>query len=338
MPRTRARPSRVLRLATYNVLVGGAGRENLIRSVLKRIDADVVALQEVCNSNLATSIAGAFHMTCAVGEPSDKEMSCATALLSSRPVRATRHNQHPGRMLRSHLRVEVETGWPDMPVIGVHCLHLAARFGERAKGEARRMRELTLVLDQIAREPQLPHVLIGDFNSIAPGDDVAATRFFRRLNALRRAGLVVTRDDGYMGPALATEDGDRDWDGDWLAAGVDSRLVPGVPLLPRLVGPLTMGLPQSHAIDRFMGRFIERWTVERLLSLGYVDCFRRKHPRAHGHTCATWSPAARVDYVFATPDLAAKLIGCDVVGDRRWADADAHIASDHFPLVADFSG
>jgi exonuclease III len=199
------------------------------------------------------------------------------------------------------------------------------------------MRELTLVLDQIAREPQLPHVLIGDFNSIAPGDDVAATRFFRRLNALRRAGLVVTRDDGYMGPAPRALD-DHELDEAWRATGIDPRLVAGVPLLPRVVGPLTMGLPESGALDRLMGRFIERWTVERLLSLGYVDCFRRKHPRAHGHTCATWSPAARVDYVFATPDLAEKLIACEVVGDRRWADADAHVASDHFPLVADFSG
>jgi endonuclease/exonuclease/phosphatase family metal-dependent hydrolase len=271
-----------------------------------------------------------------VAEPGER-LSCATGLLSKRPVRSWRHNEHPGRMLRSHLRCDVETGWSDMPFIGVHCLHLAARFGERAKGEARRMRELTLVLDQIAREPHLPHVLIGDFNSIAPGDGVAAPRFFRRLNELRRAGLVVTREDGYMGPAPRGGGDQRAMDQAWRDAGIDPRLEAGVPLLPRLVGPLTVGLPESATLDRFLGRFIERWTVERLLSLGYVDCFRRRHPRAHGHTCATWTPAARVDYVFATPDLAERLIACEVVGDRRFPDADAHIASDHFPLVADFA-
>ena len=54
-------------------------------------------------------------------------------------------------MLRSHLYAEVETGGRDIPAIAVHCVHLAARFGERAKGEARRMRELTAILKLCAR-------------------------------------------------------------------------------------------------------------------------------------------------------------------------------------------
>ena len=82
---------------------------------------------------------------------------------------------------------------------------------------------------------------------------------------------------------------------------------------------MTMGLPVSHAMDRFLGRLIERWTVERLLNEGYVDCYRRVHPRARGLTCATWQLSARVDYVFATRDLAANVLIADVVGGRTWA-------------------
>jgi exonuclease III len=108
-------------------------------------------------------------------------------------------------------------------------------------------------------------------------------------------------------------------------------------VLPRLVGPLTANIPVNPAIDRFMSRFIERWTIERMLRNGYVDAFRHMHPRAHGLTVATWTPAARVDYIFATPELARRLARCDVVGERRWPDPDARHASDHFPVVADFA-
>jgi exonuclease III len=77
--------------------------------------------------------------------------------------------------------------------------------------------------------------------------------------------------------------------------------------------------------------------VARLLEAGYADCFRRLHPRATGYTCATWMPAARVDYVFADPLMAAHLKRCEVVGGRRWPDREATIASDHHPLVAEFA-
>ena len=337
MPSPRARRTRPLRIATYNILVGGPRREELITAVLSRIDADVIALQEVCNLQFLGELAGRLGMQTMVGEPSDPLAGCHIAILTRLPVRSWQNRQHVGRMLRSHLHCDIETGWPTLPVIGVHNVHLAARFGERAKGEARRMRELTAVLDGIGQAPPLPHVILGDFNSVAPGDDVAATRFFRKLNELRRRGLVTVLPDGSIGPLPRSEADDNAIDAAWRAAGIDPRLDVGVPLLPRIVGPLTVNLPVSHALDRFLGRFIERWSIERLQRLGYVDCFRRIHPRAHGHTCATWLPAARVDYVFASPDLADTVIACDVVGDRRWHDRDAVVASDHFPVVADFS-
>jgi len=47
-------------------------------------------------------------------------------------------------------------------------------------------------------------------------------------------------------------------------------------------------------------------------------------------------PAARVDYVFATADLGDRAAGSAVVGSRNRPDPDAGVASDHFPLIADF--
>jgi hypothetical protein len=181
-------------------------------------------------------------------------------------------------------------------------------------------------------------MLIGDFNALSPGDDILATSFFRRMNDLRRAGLLVAGPNGILAPQVPAESGTADGLADrWRRAGVDPRLLGGIPALPRVVSPLTVGLPVSHAMDRFLGRLIERWTVERLLKEGYVDCYREVHPRARGLTCATWQLSARVDYVFATADLAAHVLAADVVGGRTWPDPDAAVASDHYPVVAEFS-
>jgi endonuclease/exonuclease/phosphatase family metal-dependent hydrolase len=305
--------------------------------VLTRVGADVLALQEVCDLDFLADLAATLKMQVVSGAPSDPSTSCHIAILSRLPVARSHNRQHRGQMLRSHLYAEVETGGRNVPTIGVHCVHLAARFGERAKGEARRMRELTAILDDISHERPQPHMLIGDFNALSPGDPLAATRFFRRMHELRSAGLLVPRDNGYIGPVERDDTNDAQLDAAWHAAGIDPRLDAGVPILPRQVWPLTSRLPVSPAVDRFLGRFIERWSVERLLALGYVDCFRRIHPRAQGRTCATWLPAARVDYVFADPELAPHVVGCEVVGDNRWPDHDAALASDHFPVVADFS-
>ncbi|TMB89977.1 MAG: hypothetical protein E6J45_09475 [Chloroflexi bacterium] len=338
MPVPRVRRHRTaLRVATYNILVGGDGRHELIRNVLSRIDADVIALQEVCDLDFLRALGTHLGMDVMAGEPSAPPPSCHVAFLSRLPIRAWRNRQHRGRMLRSHLHCEVETGGRRVPVITLHNVHLAARFGERAKGEARRMRELSAVLDGVAGEAAGPHALLGDFNALSPGDTVAATLFFRRMNELRRAGLLVPQENGYVAPVAHDGQNSAELDAAWHAAGVDPRLQAGIPVLPRVVWPLTAGLPVSSNVDRFLGRFIERWTVERLLRLGYVDCFRRVHPRALGRTSATWLPAARVDYVFASPDLAAHLTGCEVVGGRRWADPEVATASDHFPVAADFA-
>lgn len=337
MSRTRTAPKRTMRVATYNILLGGERRRELVFNVLRRIDADVIALQEVRELDHVRELARSLGMEALIGRPSDPNSAMHTAILTRVEVRRWRNRRHHGRMLRSNLHCEIETGGTRIPVLAVHCLHLAARFGERNKGEARRIREIGAVLTDIRNEPEVPHVLMGDFNALSPGDDIRATAFFRRMNELRRAGLLVSGAKGTLIPLVTAGEGDpREIEDRWRRAGVDPRLLGGIPVLPRVVSPLTAGIPVSRAMDRFLGRLIERWTVERLLSEGYVDCYRQVHPRARGLTCATWQLAARVDYVFATPDLATAVLAADVVGGRTWPDPDAAAASDHFPVVVDF--
>ena len=177
MSRTRKTTPRRIRVATYNILLGGERRSDLVRNVLRRVDADVIALQEVHEVDRAGDLARELDMEMFLGEPSDPASPMHTAILTRLPVRAWRNRRHHGRMLRSHLHCDIETGGTELPVIGVHCLHLAARFGDRNKGEARRIREIGAVLTDIADEPALPHMLIGDFNALSPGTPPAQANF-----------------------------------------------------------------------------------------------------------------------------------------------------------------
>jgi endonuclease/exonuclease/phosphatase family metal-dependent hydrolase len=323
-----------LRVVTYNILLGGHGRGRRIAAVLERIGADVVALQEASDIALVRELAARLGMRMVVAKPNDAS-KLNLAVLSRLPLTRWRAHRHPGRMLRAHVECEIAVGAPGLPRLRIHCIHLAARFGEKNKGEARRLRELEAILGDIERSGAVPHLLLGDFNTIAPGETVAATAFFTRMAELRRAGLLVRGLDGLVTPVDLRED-DEEGAALWRAAGVQPELGVGLPRLPWVVGPLTGVLPRHPLTDRVLNRFIERWTVPRLEEAGYVDCWRHVHPEGDGYTCATWLPAARIDYVWADRAMAQRLLGCEVIGAGATADADVAGASDHFPVVADF--
>lgn len=335
MPTTTSKggPAGRLRVATYNILLGGHGRGERIAAVLQRTGADVVALQEASDITLVRELAHRLDMRMVVAKPNDAS-KLNLAVLSRLPFTRWRAHRHPGRMLRAHLECEVAVNAPGLPKLRIHCLHLAARFGEKNKGEARRLRELDAILGDIARSGATPHLLLGDFNSLAPGETVAATAFFTRMAELRRRGLLVRGLDGLMNPLESN--GDELLAEQWREAGVQPELQGGLPRLPWVVGPLTGVIPRGRLTDRLLNRFIERWTVPRLTDAGYLDCYRHLHPDGHGYTCATWLPAARIDYVFADPTMAQRLVGCEVVGLNGVPDADVSGASDHFPVLADF--
>ena len=73
-----------------------------------------------------------------------------------------------------------------------------------------------------------------------------------------------------------------------------------------------------------------RQVIRMLLDAGYVDCFRRSHPRAPGYTYHTSKPWVRLDYVFVPSGFVDRLVSCEVINliDK------APKASDHFPLLA----
>lgn len=74
-----------------------------------------------------------------------------------------------------------------------------------------------------------------------------------------------------------------------------------------------------------------RGPLRLVLGEAYVDCYRKLRPADPGFTLFSDYPWARIDYIFASPPLSARLFACDVArGD--WDKEASH----HFPVWAEF--
>ena len=91
--------------------------------------------------------------------------------------------------------------------------------------------------------------------------------------------------------------------------------------------------PLSEEIMRNGVNTDPRRAIELVLEAGYVDCFRTLHPAAHepGYTFPAELPWLRLDYIFASPEMAERLAESGLV-----ACSEAAHASDHFPVWAEF--
>ena len=74
-----------------------------------------------------------------------------------------------------------------------------------------------------------------------------------------------------------------------------------------------------------------RKVIPLLLEAGYVDCYRALHPTTRDDASYTSHHALRVDYIFASPQLAECLSACEII-----REGDALRASDHVPIWAEF--
>src|SRR6202035_510450 len=99
MSRTRKTVRRAIRVATYNILLGGERRLHLVRNVLRRLDADIVALQDGREVDSGRALAGDLPMAMFLGEPSAPDPPMHTASRTRLPVRAWRNRPVHGRML-----------------------------------------------------------------------------------------------------------------------------------------------------------------------------------------------------------------------------------------------
>ena len=258
-----------LKVLSYNIREGGGDRLPAIEAVIRNEQADAMALLEANDQAGAETLARRLGMQIAFGEANSAFHIAWLTRLS-----VVRWKNHRLAALAKTL-LEIEVGWEGAegtegsqgvggPALHLFATHLASRHDYQQPPD-----EVRAILDVLRplRLAGQPHLLVGDFNALGPGDPV----------------------------------------GD-LPPGVEKR------------GEAVDGAPRP--------------AIRLILEAGYVDCYRTLHPREPGYTYPTGPPGAawlRLDYIFASPLLAARLSACDVV-----TEGEAYRASDHFPVWAQF--
>ena len=161
----------VLRILSYNICRGGAGREAQIAAVIRAASPDLVVLQEAQFPHAVRRIASAADMPHCAARPGE-----SLAFLSARPIE--RHEWHQPRLSR-HAFLEIVPAGDACRIFGVHLSAVHAAWTEQ-----RRIFELRALLLGIARHQHGPHLLVGDFNTLAPGEQFDFRKLPPRLRAL----------------------------------------------------------------------------------------------------------------------------------------------------------
>jgi exodeoxyribonuclease-3 len=181
-----------LRLLTYNIKRGGAGREEQLSAVVAECRPDIVVLQESRTPAVVEKIARATGM--AGWGARDGE---SLGYLSARPM--THAEWHRPRFSRHAFLELVPEAFP-LRVFGVHLSAVHSAWTER-----RRTIELRALLTAIKQHQSGFHVLAGDFNTLAPGELLDIRKLPHRLKALvwlsggriRWRTIQVILDAGY---------------------------------------------------------------------------------------------------------------------------------------------
>ena len=193
--------------------------------------------------------------------------------------------------------------------------HLAAAFSKGWAGSAIRRREVKELIRIMSAKRGTPHLVMGDFNSLAPGDSFKASALLR---------YVVEQDQRH-----------RQNPGAMVGHPYLDFVVPR-PL--RIFNPLLRTIPRSRLLsalfDGAASVYAPRGCISLLRKAGYVDCFRETNPGLAGFSCPSAAPAGRIDYIFASPEMAQLLSSCTI--PTHSDGVHGQDASDHLPVVAEF--
>jgi len=160
-----------LRILSYNIRRGGAGREQPLAAVIRSVNADIVVLEEATRPAVVERLARDTGMVEWVSREGK-----SLAFMSRQPVASFAARQPA---ISRHAFLEIVPSTASWRVFGVHLSAVHAAWTER-----RRLFELRALLRAVATSGKGPHVLIGDFNTVAPGEIFDVRKLPRRLRAL----------------------------------------------------------------------------------------------------------------------------------------------------------
>jgi exodeoxyribonuclease-3 len=160
-----------LRVLTYNIQHGGGGREAALSAVVRQASPDLVILQEATRPQVVERLARDSGMA-----QWGSRHGHSLGFMSREPIAHVAW--HRPRVSR-HAFIEVVPAGASWRLFGVHLSAVHAAWTER-----RRVFELRALLTSIAQHQHGPHALLGDFNTLAPGELLDVRKLPARLRAL----------------------------------------------------------------------------------------------------------------------------------------------------------
>jgi endonuclease/exonuclease/phosphatase family metal-dependent hydrolase len=161
----------MLRLLSWNIRYGGVGREEALAAVIRRCAPDVVVLQEATRPEVVRRLSELTALP-TFGSRRGRSVAFLSRLPIAQPVW-----RRPLLARRGFLDLTIaEAG---IRLFGVHLTAVHAAWTER-----RRLLELQAVLAAVRSTSPTPHVLLGDFNTLAPDERLDVDRLPARLRAL----------------------------------------------------------------------------------------------------------------------------------------------------------
>lgn len=302
------------RILSYNILAGGERRIDQLMSIIKSAHPDIVGLVEANNPRIVEEIAQQLNMHFRISESYTNHCIGQIALLSHLPILETQAHYLTNRYIKSLLEACIED--EDGHKLTVFVTHLSSAFQHFRGGDGQRSREMQDILRIMAAKKGTSHLLMGDFNAIAPGDRLQASALLRYILIKDQE----ERHNPYVDPGHPS---------------LDSVIPERLRFLYPWMKTISRSKPLSALLDKTSSLYTGRGSISLLRKAGYIDCFRVKNPQDPGFTCPAGSLAGRIDYIFASPELAERLSACYRITEGNGLRGEE--ASDHLPVVAEFA-
>jgi exodeoxyribonuclease-3 len=182
-----------LRLLSYNIRRGGAGREDALLAVIRPCDPDIVVLQEATVPAVIERIARESGLEHWAAMP-----KLSLGFISRVPIE---HHQWHRPPFSRHAFLEIVPKGMSVRVFGVHLSAVFAAWTER-----RRMLELRALLRSIKQHQEGFHALVGDFNTVTPGELLDFRALPQKVRAtvwlsggqIRWRTIQIVKDAGYI--------------------------------------------------------------------------------------------------------------------------------------------
>jgi exodeoxyribonuclease-3 len=183
----------IVKLLSYNIRFGGRGREKQLAEVIRSVGPDIVVFQEAIDAELIKRLAEGTGL-------SNWSARAEHSIGYISRLDIAHHEWHyPAKAKHPFLEIVVEG--TESRIFGLHLSSMFSKWGEE-----RRTREIQALLKSIERHQAGFHVLVGDFNTLAPGEVLETHRMPAWIRALvwisgrdiQRKTISVMREAKYV--------------------------------------------------------------------------------------------------------------------------------------------